>query len=86
MFLISVKNKDLPQLRSVGVAVRINGKPETLRREGDYLTYAENRCKILHSKYDPDMVSFTCASHGDEHEPHIVIEEDGTELGFNFSN
>ena len=77
MFFISVKQEDLPHLQSAGVAVRINGQPETLHRDGDYLTYGTNRCKILSAQDKGELVSFVCASHGDEDEPHAIIRADG---------
>lgn|GEM_PF-2755515 len=86
MFLISVKREELPKLRTGGVAVRINGKSQILKRDGDFLTYAANRCKILSATNNGDLLAFVCASHGDENEPHVIIGADGTVDEFNRAN
>ena len=77
MLLISIPNTDIPDL-SEGVPVKINGRPETIRREGGYLCYGDNRCKILDERSITDAVgvpciSFTCASHGMDDGGSITI-------------
>jgi hypothetical protein len=47
MLTISIPTGDLARLGNEGCDVRINGKPTLLKREGDYLCYGTNRCKIL---------------------------------------
>ncbi len=83
MLLISVKREELPKLHTSGVAVRINGKPETLKRDGDYLTYEGNRCKILSARDEGSLLAFTCASDGDENEPHVIVSPNGEVTTFN---
>lgn len=78
MLMISIPKKDLHLLAAEGCAVRINGCDTVLRRADGYLCYDDNRCKILDELVDGDVVRFAAASHGDEDEPHFLIQPDGT--------
>ena len=65
MLYIPIPQTDIPHL-DTGVPVRINGQSETIRREGDYLCYGDNRCMILDECSIIDgkgvpCISFTCA-------------------------
>lgn len=77
MLVIAIPESDLATLHT-GVHVRINGEAEVIKREGDYLCYAECRCKILEERPILDgagvpCISFACASHGQENESHTII-------------
>jgi hypothetical protein len=82
MFSILITRTDLPKLKQ-GVAVRINGHPTTLMRQGDYLCYTdedgmENRCKVLLTMpEDTGGIYYQCASHGMESEKHIFVGPEG---------
>lgn len=73
MLLVSVQKCDIPALTNSGVPVKINGRPETLTRDGDWLCYENNRCRIIDEWCDETVATFAAASHGDEDEPHSVI-------------
>ncbi len=73
MLVIGILKRDVPALTECGVPVIINGTPETLTRNGDWLCYGDNRCRIIDEVDDGRMVSFAAASHGCEDQPHIVI-------------
>lgn len=80
MFVIGIEKTRSAELAE-GTAARINGCDTTLRREGDYLIYkdedgVENRCLILMEGEDGTRLQFTCASHGQEGERHLVITPD----------
>jgi hypothetical protein len=85
MLWISIPKTDLGLLATEGVNGKINGLNTVIRREHDYLCYDGNRCKIL--KEVPTLagvrqddgtigqtasVTFFCASHGEEDEPHQI--------------
>ena len=72
MLTISIPTTDMPLLDEDGCNVTINGKPTVLRREGEYLCYEENRCKILDQHNSGDMMQFTAASDGAEDERHVI--------------
>ncbi len=80
MLQICIPVSDLANLNSsAGVPVRINGQPQQIRREDDYLIYGPNRCKILREAQVVDgrgenCISFSCASHGMEDDRHTLIE------------
>ena len=74
MFLISIHEYDEPNLDTSGVAVTIHGEPQILKKDGDYLTYSENRCKILSVMNENGLLSFVCASHGAENQPHVLVD------------
>ena len=73
MFLIAVSVADVSSLDAGGVDVTINGKKTLLSRDGDYLCYDDNRCKVFESFTEGDLVQFVAASHGDEGEPHCIV-------------
>jgi hypothetical protein len=73
MFLIAIPQTDIPSLNGDGCNVKINGQQTLLRREGDYLRYGENRCKILEEVVSGENVQFCAASHGAEEEPHEIM-------------
>lgn len=77
MFLISIHEYDEAKLHTSGVAVTINGQPQILKRDGDYLTYEGNRCKILSANSDGGLLDFICASHGAENQPHVLVDAFG---------
>ena len=79
MFMIAIPQTDIPLLNNKGCNVTINGQQTVLRREGDYLCYGEDRCKILDEHVAGDNVQFCAASHGAENEPHCIIRPDGME-------
>lgn len=78
MFMISIPKKDMPLLNADGCNVTINGKQAVLKRDGDYLCYDDNRCKILEEGLSGNKVQFFAASHGDEDEHHEIICPTGT--------
>ncbi|HVX15925.1 MAG TPA: hypothetical protein VHC22_32375 [Pirellulales bacterium] len=73
MFLISIYQDDEHMLDTSGVTVTINGHPQILKRDGDYLTYKGYRCKILSVTSENGLLSFVCASHAAESEPHVIV-------------
>ena len=80
MLLIPIPQTDMSSLNGDGCTVRINGQETLLRREGDYLCYGENRCKILDEHFNGENVQFFAASHGAENEPHLIVRpEIGTD-------
>ncbi len=80
MFMIAIQQNDLTLLNGDGCNVTINGKQTVLRREGDYLCYDDNRCKILDEHISGDNVQFAASSHGNEDEPHVVLRSDEIEV------
>jgi hypothetical protein len=83
MLMISVPRESIPNLSSAGHKCRINGHQTTLRLDGSYLTYEDdagttNRCKLLSSQPDGDVVHYMAASHGDEGERHRITRLDHT--------
>jgi hypothetical protein len=78
MFFVSIPASEMPQLEAEGVAMRINGRPELLRRKGDYLHYGgmtdgEQRCKILSLEINKGLASYTCLSHGQDEATMISV-------------
>ena len=87
MFLIGIEKERIAELAE-GTAVRINGHSTILRREGNHLIYQdedglENRCRIFMEDEDDLAINFSCASHGDEDEGHVIITPD---RNFEFEN
>ena len=80
MFIIAIPKNDIPLLNGDGCNVTINGQSTVLRREGEYLCYAENRCKILDEHVNGENVEFSAASHGAEDEPHFIFRPDEIEI------
>jgi len=80
MFMISIPKKDMPLLNAVGCNVTINGEQTVLKRDGEYLCYDDNRCKILEEVLSGNKVQFVAASQGDEDEPHVVLRPDENEV------
>lgn len=73
MLIIAIPQADIPLLNGDGCNVRINGQATVLKREGEYLCYEENRCKILDEHDAGENVQFSAASDGDEDEQHYVL-------------
>lgn len=82
MLMIAIPQTDIPLLNGEGCNITINGQQTVLRREGDYLCYGENRCKILDEHVNGGNVQFSAASHGAEDEPHVIIQP-ATTIGSN---
>ena len=81
MFVIGIEKARIAELAE-GKASRINGHDTTLRCDGDYLIYKDedgkvNRCRILMVTEDEELFHFTCASHGQDDERHLVVTLDG---------
>lgn len=60
MFVASIPKNDVEKLAGEGCVVTINGKPETVRRNGDCLCWREDVRPILEEFSNGSSVTFVC--------------------------